>query len=179
MYGLILVEPEGGLAPVDHEFYVMQGEIYTEEPFGTAGLLTESYDKLINERPEYFVFNGHVASLTEHYPLKAKVGETVRLFFGVGGPNFTSSFHVIGEIFDRAYQLGSVTSPPVTDVQSISVPPGSANIVEFKLEVPGRFVLVDHALSRAERGLAGYLIVEGPENKDIFDAPPNENASGH
>ena len=107
------------------------------------------------------------------------MGETVRLFFGVGGPNFTSSFHVIGEIFDRAYQLGSVTSPPITDVQSISVPPGSANIVEFKLEVPGRFVLVDHALSRAERGLAGYLIVEGPENKDIFDAPPNENASGH
>ena len=179
MYGLILVEPEGGLAPVDHEFYVMQGEIYTEESFGTAGLLTESYDKLLNEKPEYFVFNGHVASLTEHYPLKAKVGETVRIFFGVGGPNFTSSFHVIGEIFDRAYQLGSVTSPPITDVQSISVPPGCANIVEFKLEVPGRFVLVDHALSRAERGLAGYLIVEGPENKDIFDAPPNDNASGH
>ena len=122
MYGLILVEPEGGLAPVDHEFYVMQGEIYTEEPFGTPGLLTESYDKLLNEAPEYFVFNGHVASLTEHYPLKAKVGETVRIFFGVGGPNFTSSFHVIGEIFDRAYQLGSVTSPPITDVQSISVP---------------------------------------------------------
>ena len=179
MYGLILVEPEGGLAPVDHEFYVMQGEIYTEESFGAPGLLTESYEKLLNETPEYFVFNGHVASLTEHYPLKAKVGETIRLFFGVGGPNFTSSFHVIGEIVDRAYQLGSVTSPPITDVQSISVPPGAANIVEFKLEVPGRFVLVDHALSRAERGLAGYLIVEGPENKDVFDAPPNENASEH
>ena len=90
-------------APVDHEFYVMQGEIYTEEPFGTAGLLTESYDKLLNERPEYFVFNGQVGALTEHYPLKAKVGETVRIFFGVGGPNLTSCFHVIGEIFDRAY----------------------------------------------------------------------------
>lgn len=179
MYGLILVEPEGGLLPVDREFYVMQGEIYSEEPFGTAGLLTESYDKLLAERPEYFVFNGHVAALTEHYPLRAQVGETVRLFFGVGGPNFTSSFHVIGEIFDRAYQLGSVISPPIESVQSISVPPGSANIVEFKLEVPGRFVLVDHALSRAERGLAGYLFVEGPENKDIFDAPPNENDMGH
>lgn len=175
MYGLILVEPEGGLPAVDREFYVMQGEIYTEEPFGTAGLLTQSYDKLLNETPEYFVFNGHVSALTEHYPLRAKVGETVRLFFGVGGPNLTSSFHVIGEIFDRAYQLGSVTSPPLTDVQSIVVPPGSANIVEFRLEVPGRFVLVDHALSRAERGLAGYLMVDGPENKDIFDAPPNEN----
>jgi nitrite reductase (NO-forming) len=179
MYGLILVEPEEGLPPVDHEFYVMQGEIYTEESFGTAGLLTQSYDKLINERPEYFVFNGHVGALTDHYPLKAKVGETVRLFFGVGGPNFTSSFHVIGEIFDKAYQLGSVTSEPITNVQSISVPPGSANIVEFKLEVPGRYVLVDHALSRAERGLAGYLIVEGDPNPEVFDAPPNANASGH
>ncbi|ODT19002.1 MAG: nitrite reductase, copper-containing [Kaistia sp. SCN 65-12] len=179
MYGLILVEPEEGLPPVDREFYVMQGEIYTEESFGTAGLLTQSYDKLINETPEYFVFNGHVGALTDHYPLKAKVGETVRLFFGVGGPNFTSSFHVIGEIFDKAYQLGSVTSPPIENVQSISVPPGSANIVEFKLEVPGRYVLVDHALSRAERGLAGYLIVECEPNPEVFDAPHNPNASGH
>lgn len=179
MYGLILVEPENGLPPVDREFYVMQGEIYTEEPFGSSGLLTESYEKLINERPEYFVFNGHVGAITDHYPLKANVGETVRIYFGVGGPNFTSSFHVIGEIFDKAYQLGSVTSEPITNVQSISVPPGSANIVEFKCEVPGRFVLVDHALSRAERGLAGYLIVEGPENPEIFNAPPNPHDSGH
>lgn len=179
MYGLILVEPEDGLPPVDREFYVMQGELYTEEPFGSSGLLTESYDKLINERPEYFVFNGHVGALTDHYPLTAQVGETVRIYFGVGGPNYTSSFHVIGEIFDKAYQLGSVTSPPITDVQSISVPPGSANIVEFKCEVPGRYVLVDHALSRAERGLAGYLIVEGPENLEVFNAPPNEYDSGH
>ena len=179
MYGLILVEPEEGLPPVDREFYVMQGEIYTEEPFGSSGLLTESYDKLINERPEYFVFNGHVGALTDHYPLKANVGETVRIYMGVGGPNYSSAFHVIGEIFDRAYQLGSVTTEPVTNVQSILVPPGSANIVEFKCEVPGRFVLVDHALSRAERGLAGYLIVEGPENPEVFNAPPNEHGSGH
>ena len=179
MYGLILVEPEGGLTPVDHEFYVVQGEIYTEEAFGTPGLLTQSYDKLIAERPEYFVFNGHVGALTEHYPLKAKVGETIRIFFGVGGPNYTSSFHVIGEIFDRAYQMGSLISPPMESVQSISVPPGSANIVEIKLQVPGRYVLVDHALSRAEKGLAGYLMVEGEPNLEIFNGPKNENASGH
>ena len=179
MYGLILVEPEEGLPPVDREFYVMQGEIYTEEPFGSSGLLTESYEKLLNERPEYFVFNGHVGALTDHYPLKAQVGETVRIYFGVGGPNYSSGFHVIGEIFDKAYQLGSVTTAPITDVQSILVPPGSANIVEFKCEVPGRYVLVDHALSRAERGLAGYLIVEGPENLEVFNAPPNPHDSGH
>ncbi len=182
MYGLILVEPEDGLPPVDREFYVMQGEIYTEEPFGSRGLLTESYDKMLNERPEYFVFNGHVGALTEHFPLRANVGETVRIFFGVGGPNATSSFHVIGEIFDRVYQLGSLTSPPLTDVQTISVPPGGASIVEFKCEVPGRYVLVDHALSRAERGLAGYLIVEGDEQTEIFapiGEPPDPAMSGH
>src|SRR5690606_32208063 len=131
MYGLIVVEPEEGLPPVDREFYVMQGEIYTEEPFGTAGLLTESYEKMLNERPEYFVFNGHVGALTDHFPLKANVGETVRIFFGVGGPNFTSSFHVIGEIFDRVYNAGSLTSPPLTDVQTITVAPGGACVVEF------------------------------------------------
>lgn len=182
MYGMILVEPEEGLAPVDREFYVMQGEIYTEEPFGTPGLLTESYDKLINERPEYFVFNGHVGALTDHFPLKANVGETVRIFFGVGGPNFTSSFHVIGEIFDRVYQSASLTSPPLTNVQTVTVAPGGAAVVEFKCEVPGRYVLVDHALSRAERGLAGYLIVEGEEQPDIFSSigePPDPSMSGH
>ena len=170
MYGLILVEPEDGLAPVDQEFYVMQGEIYTEESFGSSGLLNESYDKLIDERAEYLVFNGHVGALTDHYPLRAKVGETVRIYFGVGGPNYTSAFHVIGEIFDKAYLHGSLLTPPLESVQTIVVPPGGAAIVEFKCEVPGRFVLVDHALSRAERGLAGYLFVEGDENPDIFSS---------
>lgn len=168
MYGMILVEPEGGLEPVDREFYVMQGEIYTEEAFGTAGTLTDSWQKLLDERPEYFVFNGHVGALTEHYPLKAKVGETVRIYIGVGGPNCMSSFHVIGEIFNRIYPEGSLVSPPIESVQTIKVAPGGTGIVEIKCEVPGRYVLVDHALSRVERGLAGYLFVEGPEAPEIF-----------
>ena len=108
MYGLILVEPEGGLPKVDHEFYVMQGEIYTEQKFGTKGELTESYDKLLNEMPEYYVFNGAANALAGDNALHAKVGETVRIYFGVGGPNKTSSFHVIGEIFDNAYNLASL-----------------------------------------------------------------------
>jgi nitrite reductase (NO-forming) len=177
MYGLILVEPEGGLPKVDHEFYVMQGEIYTEQKIGTQGLLTESHDKLMNERPEFFVFNGAAAALAKDKPLKARVGETVRIYFGVGGPNYTSSFHVIGEIFDRAYTLGSLTSPPLTNVQTITVPPGGASVVDFKLEVPGKFMLVDHALSRVERGLVGILEVTGPENADVFkDHDPVKSA---
>jgi nitrite reductase (NO-forming) len=177
MYGLILVEPEGGLPKVDREFYVMQGEIYTEQKLGAKGELTESYDKLMAERPEYFVFNGAVGAIAKEKPLKAKVGETVRIFFGVGGPNYTSSFHVIGEVFDRAYNLGSLTSAPLTNVQTMMVPPGGSAVVDFKLEVPGKFMLVDHALSRVERGLAGVLDVTGPDNLHVYkDHDPIKSA---
>ena len=176
MYGLILVEPEGGLSKADREYYVMQGEIYTEQVHGTAGVLTESIDKLLAEQPEYYVFNGAADALAKA-PLKAKTGETVRIFFGVGGPNKTSSFHVIGEIFDRAYPLASLTSPPMTDVQTMTVPPGGAAVAEFKVDVPGRYVLVDHALSRMERGLKGLLVVEGAERPEIF-RPHQKDATG-
>ena len=170
MYGMILVEPEGGLPPVDREFYVMQGEIYTSQPFGATGALTEDVNKLLDETPEYFVFNGASLALAgDTHALRANVGETVRIFFGVGGPNFTSSFHVIGEIFDRVYNLASFTTPAMTDVQTTLVPPGGATTVELKLEVPGRYILVDHALSRLQRGLAGYLYAEGDPNPDIFN----------
>lgn len=182
MYGMILVEPEGGLSKVDREFYVMQGEVYTSEPHGSEGHLTESIDKLLAEQPEYYVFNGGSDALIKK-PLTAKVGETIRIFFGVGGPNKTSSFHIIGEIFDRSYPLASITSPPMTDVQTITVPPGGAAVSEFKVDVPGRFVLVDHALSRMERGLKGLLVVSGEERTDLFkshqDDDPSSEESGH
>jgi nitrite reductase (NO-forming) len=168
MYGLILVEPEEGLSPVDREFYVMQGEIYTQEPFRQSGHHEFSVEKLLAERPEYFLFNGAAGALTEEHPLQARVGERVRIFFGVGGPNLASSFHVIGEIFDRVYDQAFLTSPALTNVQTTLVPPGGATVVEFDLEVPGRYILVDHALSRVERGLAGFLMAEGPENPEVF-----------
>ena len=178
LYGLILVEPDRGLPPVDREFYVMQGEIYTKEAFGSTGRLTEDTQALLNENPEYLVFNGAVGGLTDQKPLKANVGETVRIFFGVGGPNFTSSFHVIGEIFDRVFDQASLTSAALTNVQTTTVPPGGATLVEFGLEVPGRYILVDHALARLQRGLAGFLIVEGPENPEIYNGTPT-SGSGH
>ena len=169
MYGLILVEPEDGLPKVDREFYVMQGEIYTDVPYGQHGSAEFSVEKLLSERPEYFVFNGSVGALSKLHPLQAKVGDVVRIFFGVGGPNFTSSFHVIGEIFDKVYALGGVQSPPLEGIQTVSVAPGGAVITEFKTKVPGNYTLVDHALARAERGLLGVLHVEGPPNPDIYN----------
>ena len=179
MFGMILVEPEGGLEPVDHEFYVMQSEIYTQEPFGTAGFVHFDHDKLLAETPEYFVFNGAVGALTtDENALHASVGDTVRIFFGVGGPNFTSSFHIIGEIMDRVYEFGSLSSPPLADVQTTLVPPGGAAMVELTLEVPGRYILVDHALSRLEQGLVGYLLVDGDPVPAIFNGEQTAG-SGH
>ena len=169
MYGLILVEPEEGLPPVDHEFYVMQGEVYTDVPYGQHGSAEFSVEKLLNEHPEYFVFNGSVGALSKLHPLQAKVGDTVRIFFGVGGPNFTSSFHVIGEIFDKVYALGGVLSKPIEGIQTVSVAPGGAVITEFRTKVPGNYTLVDHALARAERGLLGILHVEGAPNPDVYN----------
>lgn len=179
MYGMIVVEPEGGLPEVDREFYVMQGEIYAAQTFGTPGHLSFDYKSMLDEDPQYLVFNGASNALTSDTDaLRANVGETVRIFFGVGGPNFTSSFHVIGEIFDRAYNLASLTSAPLTDVQTVLVPPGGAAMVEFALEVPGRYILVDHALARLERGLAGFLYAEGEEAPEIFHGTMTEG-SGH
>jgi nitrite reductase (NO-forming) len=156
----------------------MQGEIYTDRPYGQRGHDEFSVEKLLAERAEYFVFNGAVGALTTEHPLKARVGETVRIFFGVGGPNATSSFHVIGEIFDRVYREAAVGSSIATNVQTTMVPAGGASIVEFKLEVPGRYILVDHSLSRLERGLAGFLVVEGPENVDVFFGPEGPSSAG-
>jgi len=169
MYGMILVEPESGLPPVDREFYVMQGAIYTDVPYGQHGSAEFSVEKLLNERPEYFVFNGSVGALTKLHPLRAKVGETVRIFFGVGGPNYTSSFHVIGGIFDKLYMLGGLQGPPLEGIQTVLVPAGGAVITDIKLRVPGNYTLVDHALARAERGLLGMLSVEGTPNPEIYN----------
>lgn len=180
MYGLILVEPIGGLPRVDREFYVMQGEIYTVQPFGTQGHLDFSYEKMLDEDAEHFVFNGAAGALTtEEHAMYAKVGESVRIYFGVGGPNATSALHLIGEIFDKVYDQASLTSPALTDVQTTVVPPGGATVVEFTLNVPGRYILVDHALSRLERGLVGFLYVEGNENPAIYHSDADANEAGH
>lgn len=166
MYGLILVEPEEGLAPVEREFYVAQSKFYTREPFGFEGLTHLDMDKAMAEDPTYVVFNGRVGSLLGPHALKARVGETVRIFFGVGGPNVASNFHVIGEIFDRVYPE-AFTAAPARNVQTTLVPPGGATIVEFHLEVPGTYTLLDHAIFRMNQGAVGLLVVEGPANKAI------------
>ena len=170
MYGAIVVEPPGGLPPVDREFYVVQGEWYTTAPFGTPGHQTFDNGKAMAELPEYFTFNGNTAALTSLFPLHANVGEKIRVFFGVGGPNVAANFHIIGEIFDKVY-----TGSPDTFIlneETWVVPPGSTSIFELSLQEPGQYLLVDHALFRVAKGAAGYLIVDGPQDPDIYSPDP-------
>ena len=167
MYGLILVEPPGGLPPVDREFYVMQGDFYTVGPYREKGEQPFDMQKAIDEEPTYVVFNGSEGALVGDKALTAKVGERVRIFFGAGGPNLTSSFHVIGEIFDRVYAEGGTRYQE--HVQTTMVPAGGSTIVEFTVDVPGTYILVDHSLFRAfNKGAIGMLKVEGPEDKVVY-----------
>ena len=110
--------------------------------------------------------------------MTAKVGETVRIYFGVGGPNKVSSFHVIGEIFDKVYSEGSISAEK-KDVQTTLVAPGGATIVEFKVNYPGKYLLVDHALSRVGKGLVGALEVTGPADSSIYQPLNSDSKNAH
>lgn len=173
MYGLILVEPEGGLPKVDKEYYVMQGDFYTQGEYGAKGLQAFDMNKAIKETPDYVVFNGKVGSMTNGNELTARVGETVRLFVGNGGPNLVSSFHVIGEIFDHVHVEGGALVNQ--NVQTTLIPAGGSAIVDFKVETPGNFIIVDHSIFRAfNKGALGILKVEGEENKSIYSGTIQE-----
>ncbi|MBX7191725.1 MAG: nitrite reductase, copper-containing [Sandaracinaceae bacterium] len=167
MYGLIVVEPEEGYPPVDREYYVVQGDFYTTGEYRAAGPQPFDMERAIHEDPSYVVFNGRDGALTGDRALPVQVGETVRLFVGNGGPNLTSSFHVIGEIFDRVWAEGGTQIS--TDVQTTTVPAGGSAIVDFHMEVPGTYIMVDHALFRAfNHGAIGMLRATGDDAPTIY-----------
>jgi nitrite reductase (NO-forming) len=176
MYGLILVEPKEGLAPVDKEFYIVQGEFYSSGAMGRKGLQLFDTEDYLDGKPQYVVFNGKTGALMDN--MTAEVGDTVRMYVGNGGVNLVSSFHVIGEIFDRVYREGDLVSPPGVNLQTTLVPAGGAVMVEFKVDYPGNYVLVDHALARVDRGAWGVLRVTGEADPTIYDGQL-QTGSGH
>jgi len=180
MYGMILVEPRQGLPKADREYYVMQSEFYTTGKFGEAGLQALDMEKGVEEKPTYIVFNGSVGALTGEGALKARAGETVRLFVGNAGPNLTSSFHAVGEIFDNVYgEGGSVANQH--NVQTTLIPAGGSTIVELGIEKPGNLILVDHAIFRAfNKGALGMVAVTGADAPKVFAAVKSSGpAKGH
>jgi len=167
MYGLIYVEPEKGLPPVDKEFYVVQSDFYTKGKYGDKGLQPFDMEKALKEQPDYIVFNGSVGALAGEKSIKAEVGEKVRIF-GVGGPNIASNFHIIGEVFDRVYSEGG-TKFAQENVQTTVVPPGGSAIIEFGIDIPSTYILVDHAIFRTfNKGALGMLKVAGEKNPMIY-----------
>lgn len=174
MYGLILVEPAEGLPQVDREYYVMQGDFYTKGAYGKQGYQPFDMEKAINEKPTYVLFNGSTSSLSGPNALKANVGETIRLYVGNGGPNLVSSFHVIGEIFDKVFNEGG--GKYNTNIQTTLVPAGGSTVVEFKVDVPGNLVIVDHSIFRTfNKGALGLIAVSGTENKEIYSGKIADN----
>ena len=175
MYGLVLLEPKEGLPKVDKEFYIVQGDFYTKGKYGEPGLQPFDMDKAIREDADYVVFNGHVGAIAGDNALKAKVGETVRMYVGNGGPNLVSSFHVIGEIFDKVYVEGGKLINE--NVQSTLIPAGGAAMIEFKVDIPGSFTIVDHSLFRAfNKGALGQLVVEGEDHPEIMTKKLSDEA---
>lgn len=173
-YGLIMVDPKDpklALSKVDKEFYITQGELYTEGKVGKRGLVPFDSDALLDGKPNYVVFNGKVEGAPR---LHAKVGDKIRMYVGNGGVNLISSFHVIGEIFDTVYPNASIGGSLEKNTQAAQVLPGGASIIEFTVDVPGKFLLVDHALARMNKGAWAVLEVTGPENKDIFSQVEKE-----
>ena len=167
MYGLILVEPQGGLPKVDREFYVMQSEFYAK-PGADGKPYTLDMERGADERPTHVVFNGAVGALTGDNALQAKVGESVRLFVGNGGPNLVSSFHVIGEVFDNVYGEGG-TMISQRNVQTTLVPAGGSAILEFRAEKAGNLVIVDHSIFRAfNKGALGMIKVSGNDDLAVY-----------
>ena len=175
MYGLVLVEPKEGLPKVDKEFYIVQGDFYTKGKYGEPGLQPFDMDKAIREDADYVVFNGHVGAIAGDNALKAKVGETVRMYVGNGGPNLVSSFHVIGEIFDKVYVEGGKLINE--NVQSTLIPAGGAAMIEFKVDIPGSFTIVDHSIFRAfNKGALGQLVVEGEDHPEVMTKKLSDEA---
>ena len=174
MYGLILVEPKQGLPKVDKEFFIVQGEFYTNGAYGERGDQRFDMAKAVREQPEYVVFNGHVGALMGENALRLKAGESLRLYLGNAGPALMSSFHIVGEIFDDVYGEGG-TQINQHNVQTTVVPVGGTAMVDLAMDVPGNYQFVDHSMFRAfNKGAMGALQVEGAARPEIFSGRQSE-----
>ena len=186
MFGLIFVEPPEGLPEVDREIYLGQHELYTKDPKSDQHNHQHfDYERMIAEDPNYVLLQGAKTALTADRagPMKARVGETARVFFVNGGPNLTSNFHPIGNVWSKAWREGAIASDPERYVQTMAVPPGSCGIFEMEFPVPETVKLVDHALSRVvHKGMLGEIVVEGEPRPNVFDphlkGDPNVDGEG-
>ncbi|WP_426661055.1 multicopper oxidase domain-containing protein [Rhodanobacter aciditrophus] len=158
MYGAIIVDPATPLPPAAESYVLVQGEWYTQQVAGK--LMAGNYEKMQEMRPDEVVFNGAAFQYRDH-PLTARPGELVRIYMVNAGPSLWSAFHVIGAIFDKVYPGGN-PAQAIDGVSTWSVGPGEGAVFDLKLDEPGKYPFVDHAMAHAVLGAIGVLSVQAP-----------------
>jgi nitrite reductase (NO-forming) len=170
MYGMMIVEPRGGYpTKVDREYAVIQSEFYTKldpehRKVDGQPLYVLDGDRVRSKAPTYTVFNGRYNSMVET-PLDAKPLERVRLFVLNVGPSNTSSFHVVGTIFDRVWIDGNPENQ-FRGMQTVLLGSSSGAIVEFVIPEAGNYAMVDHHFANASQGAIGIIAAGAAPGSD-------------
>jgi nitrite reductase (NO-forming) len=158
MYGAVIIDPPN-LPPVDHEYVMLQSELYKEaDPTQPV-----DFTKLLDEQWDAVVFNGYVNQYVDR-PIHVGVNQKVRVWVMDEGPSENSSFHVIGTIFDTTYKEGVYLLQPDANrggSQTLDLQPAQGGFVEFTFAVPGTYPFVTHKFASASKGAAGKFIADG------------------
>ncbi len=166
MYGMVIVEPRNGYpTKVDREYAVIQSEFYTKldpekRKIDGQPLYVLDTARVRTKAPTYTVFNGRYNGMVDK-PLVAKPGERVRLFVLNVGPSNTSSFHVVGTIFDRVWLEGNPDNQ-LRGAQTVLLGSSNSAIVEFVVPEAGGYVMVDHQFANASQGAIGLIAAGAP-----------------
>ncbi|MEX0685530.1 MAG: multicopper oxidase domain-containing protein [Balneolales bacterium] len=156
-HGVVVVSPKDGFPTddkVDKEFVVVQSEYYLSKG-SRDDLYRYDFEAAQTKQPSHVTFNGHQTILHDQ-PLEANAGERVRIHFSNNGPSLTSSFHVIGAIFDRVYYEGHPLNE-MHGMQTVLLGASNSAVVEFIVPEEGSYILIDHEFADAEKGATGTL----------------------
>ncbi|MDZ7657702.1 multicopper oxidase domain-containing protein [Fodinibius sp.] len=162
-HGVVVVSPKEGYDTeyeVDKEYVIVQSEYYLKK--GSGDLYQYDYEAAQNRNPSHVVFNGHQTILHDQ-PLKANAGDRVRFHVSNNGPSGTSSFHVIGGIFDRVWLEGHPFNE-MRGMQTVLLGASSSATIDMIVPEEGKYILIDHEFADAEKGATGTLKA-GPREK--------------
>lgn len=186
MYGAVIVEPkEGYPTKVDREYVIVQSEFYPAankrklaSPGADPDVRDLDMEAVLQKRPAITAFNGRALRHVKE-PLIAKSGERVRLFVMNAGPSGTSSFHVVGTIFDRVW-LEGIPANELRGGQTVLLGASNAAIVEFEIPEKGKYIMVDHEFADANAGAIGLIdATDSPKEGSAEGAAPDYSHAGH
>jgi nitrite reductase (NO-forming) len=173
MYGAVVVEPRDGYpTKVDREYMIIQSEFYVKpdpgkRKAGGVPLYVLDAERLREARSSYTVFNGVHNGMVRN-PLPARPGERVRLYVLNVGPSKTSSFHVVGTIFDRVWYEGNPDNQ-FRGVQTVLLGSSNSAIVEFLIPEKGAYLMVDHHFANASQGAIGIIEAGGKSEEQEIE----------